>query len=313
MAYTSFQGGYTSPDWYSEYNKLIYPGDEWDVQTLQSEYKKLISEGGLLKDVKAPVSPTYVSPPPYTPSTPSLGRVTSLADFLGSGESARLSSELRRGVSAARGKAYPEQAFTTGKLIEGYGKGRSDIASKAYGTAHGMHMGEVGAENLALQSKYNMALQEATSKYGREYQDVMNAYDLEMKKAMLTEQRGQSLLEMINRMMLAKEAAKTVGGKSYAPSLGTTQAEAPQSLSEMMKELEGAIGGGNISPSAYPVSSSYYPSGLGEIKWDYEGGPGKSEVGKSKAEPRYKPTITKEYEPYTPSVYEPKPDEWWGI
>jgi len=273
-------GGGGKDEWgdYYTYSSSDAPG----IRSLQSEYKKLISEGGFLKDVKAPisptyVSPTYVSPPPYTPSTPSLGRVTSLADFLGSGESARLSSELRRGVSAARGKAYPEQAFTTGKLIEGYGSARSDIASKAYGTAQQMHMGEVSAENLALQSKYNMALQEATSKYnmalqeatskyGREYQDVMNVYDLEMKKAMLTEQKGQSLMEMINRMMLAKTAAKTVGGKSYAPSLGTTQTEASQSLSDMMAELDKVLGtsGDTIYGQPGGGMGEWYPGGEAE-------------------------------------------------
>lgn len=216
---------------------------EGEIMTsLKKRLADLEKAGGFLKDIKAP----HVTP--YTPATTSLGRVTSLADFMSSGDTARLSSELRRGLTTARGKAYPEQAFTAGKLIEGYGRGRADIASGAYGKAQQMHLGEVQAENVGLQQKYQMDLQNA-----------MAQYNLDLQRGLASEEQKQSLLDMMYKLQLMSVSQKKAVSSSPSyrmPSLSTSWTPPQKSLAEMVRELEGVIGGGNVSPSATP---SYVP------------------------------------------------------
>ncbi|MBT9167481.1 MAG: hypothetical protein DDT19_00819 [Syntrophomonadaceae bacterium] len=155
------------------------------ITRLQQRLGELERAGGFLRDVRAP----HITP--FTPVTPQLGRVTSLAGFLGAGDEARMRSGLQQALTAIRGRAAPQAAFEKARLMEGYGRGRADLMGRAYGAAHGMHMGEVGAENVALQKRYEMDLQNA-----------MRQYELDLKRATHAEERRAHLQDMMDKVML---------------------------------------------------------------------------------------------------------------
>lgn len=257
MAYASFQGGQTSPYWfagsypYQDEFGLDPTTPESSVMTgLQSRLTSLEDAGNWLKDVKAP------NVTPYTPVTTNLGRVASLRDFISSGDTAKVDSEMRRAVTMAQNKPQPEAAFTLGKVAEGYGKSKSDIMSGAYKTAQQMHVGEVNAENSALASQYEMNLKNA------QYQ-----YDLDMKKAMAAETERTSLLDMMDKLRLSsvKQPTSAISSplaKQSSMNLGASSINTSKSLTEAMKELESILGGGvkTIYGNGY---DSGYDSGYG--------------------------------------------------
>ncbi|MBT9168729.1 MAG: hypothetical protein DDT19_02077 [Syntrophomonadaceae bacterium] len=156
------------------------------ITGLQQRLGELERAGGFLRDVRAP----HMTP--FTPVTPQLGRITSLAGFLGAGDEARMRGGLQQALTATRGRAAPQAAFEKARLLEGYGRGRADLMGRAYGAAHQMHLGEVGAENVALQKRYEMDLQNA-----------MRQYELDLKRATHAEERRAHLQDMKDKVMLA--------------------------------------------------------------------------------------------------------------
>lgn len=205
MAYAQNRGGYYNPGWdiFSDIPALKPNTPEGTVMTgLQTRMQSLEDAGNWLKDVKAP------NVTPYTPVTTNLGRVASLRDFISSGDTAKVDSEMRRAVSMAQNKPQPEAAFTLGKVAEGYGQGKSNIMANAYKTAQQMHVGEVNAENYALAGQYEMNLKNAQA-----------VYDLEMRKAIASETERVSLQEMMDKLILS--SAKTPSSAISKPSVST--------------------------------------------------------------------------------------------
>jgi len=185
MAYALNRGGFF-PGW------DIYE-DDTDTSFYQSGVRQdllsrieALKTSGRLSDVKIPSvsAPTSVSP--------SLGRISSLADYLSSGNVADLQSELKRAIALSGNKQAPETAYLTEKALSGYGRGLSDIRAKSYGTAQSMHLQELNAENAANQAAYQANLQ-----------DALRRYDLDIRKAMNVENELKSLQEMVDKYDIA--------------------------------------------------------------------------------------------------------------
>ena len=225
MAYAQNRGGYYNPGWdiFSDIPALEPNTPEGTVMTgLQTRMQSLEDAGNWLKDVKAP------NVTPYTPVTTNLGRVASLRDFISSGDTAKVDSEMRRAVTMAQNKPQPEAAFALGKVAEGYGKSKSDIMSGAYKTAQQMHVGEVNAENSALAGQYEMSLKNA------QYQ-----YDLDMKKAMAAETERTSLLDMMDKLTLSatKKPTSVISNPAISTGIGRPTATLTNpSLSDFMSK-----------------------------------------------------------------------------
>lgn len=208
-----YQGINVTDPYYNQGGSNLYSGETTLLEDYRKRLKEMKPSGEYLGGVTAP-KVEYPSMPTYN-----LGRERTLQQQYAAPGMAQARMGLREALQESRNKPLPAASYMAGKSLEGYATGVGGITAAALAPAQQSQMKELGLERENLQGKY-----------GAEYQNAINQYNLSLRQAMQQESERATLEEMIRKMELEKyEAARGMGKP-----LGTSYTSAGESLEDEM-------------------------------------------------------------------------------